>query len=68
VVAHQHDIDARTPHAHIDAPSSPRLLLGSAGIFLLAACGTDDATPSASPGGARGPLGISAIPDQDPEL
>jgi len=44
------------------------LLLGSAGIFLLAACGTDDVTPSASPGGARGPLGISAIPDQDPEL
>lgn len=44
------------------------LLLGSASMFLLAACGTNDATPSASPGGARGPLGFSAIPDQDPEL
>jgi phosphonate transport system substrate-binding protein len=37
------------------------LLLGSAGVFVLAACGTDverAATPS---------LTISAIPDQDPE-
>lgn len=41
------------------------LLLGSAGLALLAACGTNDDT------GAKktvGPLGVSAIPDQDPEL
>ncbi|MBD8871063.1 putative selenate ABC transporter substrate-binding protein [Nocardioides donggukensis] len=40
-------------------------LLGSAGVVLLAACGgTDDGGDAAS----AGPLGISAIPDQDPEL
>lgn len=38
-------------------------LLGSAGVVLLAACGTEDETISRT-----GPLGISAIPDQDPEL
>jgi phosphonate transport system substrate-binding protein len=37
------------------------LLFGSAGLFVLAACGTDE-------GRAAGPsLMISAIPDQDPE-
>ncbi|MCW6006557.1 putative selenate ABC transporter substrate-binding protein [Micromonospora sp. CPCC 205371] len=40
-----------------------RLLIGSAGLLLLAACGDNE------PGGqAAGPLTISAIPDQDPEL
>lgn len=39
-------------------------LLGSAGLVLLTACGSDDAGVRK----ASGPLGISAIPDQDPEL
>jgi phosphonate transport system substrate-binding protein len=42
------------------------LLIGSAGLLALAACGDgDDRTPG---GAAAGPLRISAIPDQDPEL
>jgi phosphonate transport system substrate-binding protein len=43
------------------------LLVGSAGLLLLAACGDGD---DQKPGGqaATGPLRISAIPDQDPEL
>jgi phosphonate transport system substrate-binding protein len=39
-------------------------LLGSAGVLLLNACGGD----ASGSGGAAGRLGISAIPDQDPEL
>lgn len=37
-------------------------LLGSAGALVLAACGSNGSNEGA------GPLGISAIPDQDPEL
>lgn len=55
------------------------LLLGSGGIAFLAACGSTDnpdeadsaegaATGDAQPEEPTGPLGISAIPDQDPEL
>jgi phosphonate transport system substrate-binding protein len=42
------------------------LLIGSAGLLLLAACGDRD---DQKPGGnaATGPMRISAIPDQDPE-
>ncbi|MGA8845583.1 MAG: putative selenate ABC transporter substrate-binding protein [Nocardioides sp.] len=46
------------------------LFLGASGLVLFAACGNDDST-STSAGGAgatAGPLLISAIPDQDPEL
>jgi len=43
-----------------------RLLVGSAGLLLLAACGDGD--DQTSGGAAAGPLRISAIPDQDPEL
>lgn len=39
------------------------VLLGTAGLFVLTACGTDEQGSSSA-----GPLGISAIPDQDPEL
>jgi phosphonate transport system substrate-binding protein len=43
-----------------------RLLIGSAGLALLTACGDgDDQTAG---GEVIGPLRISAIPDQDPEL
>lgn len=38
-------------------------LLGSAGLVMLTGCGPDDGAEQTS-----GPLGISAIPDQDPEL
>ncbi|ROO63141.1 phosphonate transport system substrate-binding protein [Micromonospora sp. Llam0] len=43
------------------------LFVGSAGLLLLAACGDGGGE---QPGGeaAAGPLNISAIPDQDPEL
>jgi phosphonate transport system substrate-binding protein len=40
------------------------VLLGSAGLVLLAACGS---TASTAGGGTGGTLTISAIPDQDPE-
>jgi phosphonate transport system substrate-binding protein len=39
------------------------LLAGAAGLLVLAACGDGSEQP-----GAAGPLRISAIPDQDPEL
>ena len=42
-------------------------LLGSSGLLLLVACGTDDKGGSGSKA-ATAPIGISAIPDQDPEL
>ena len=40
-------------------------LLGSSAVVLLTACGGESSSTGAKPGG---PLGISAIPDQDPEL
>ncbi|MGI9084849.1 MAG: putative selenate ABC transporter substrate-binding protein [Aeromicrobium sp.] len=40
-------------------------LLGTAGAVLLAGCGSESQTGA---GSRTGPLGISAIPDQDPEL
>ena len=48
-------------------------LFGSTGLVLLAGCGADAAPGSVSgestdSGESTGPLGISAIPDQDPEL
>ncbi len=48
------------------------VILGSTGLLVLAACGTDDeTTPGAADGGSAaasgGTLVISAIPDQDPE-
>lgn len=42
-----------------------RFLLGSAGVVLLAACGSESRERS---GKAARALGISAIPDQDPEM
>lgn len=42
-------------------PKRRELLLGSAGLFLLAACGTSEGSA------ASASLMISAIPDQDPE-
>ncbi len=46
------------------------LLLGTAGLLVLTACGNDKDSGKAGGSGAAavGPLGISAIPDQDPEL
>ncbi|MEO5851448.1 MAG: putative selenate ABC transporter substrate-binding protein, partial [Nocardioides sp.] len=43
-------------------------LLGTTGLLVLTACGAEDAAPAEQGGSAAGPLGISAIPDQDPEL
>ena len=44
------------------------LLLGSTGLLLLTACGTDaDGSSSAGSSPSDAPLVISAIPDQDPE-
>ena len=40
-------------------------LMGSAGVLLLSACGSESASKGPS---KAGPLSISAIPDQDPEL
>ena len=52
-------------------PTRRALLGGTAGLFLLAACGNDTDSSSAADGsggsGATPVLGISAIPDQDPE-
>ncbi len=47
------------------APSRRSFLLGTAGLLALNACGGED---SASPSKAAPVLGLSAIPDQDPEL
>lgn len=41
--------------------------IGSFGVLLLAGCG-DAADASPTTGGPAKPLGLSAIPDQDPEL
>lgn len=60
---------APSPHALLT--SRRGLLVGASGLVLLAACGTDDSTVAAGPGGSSGAstglLPISAIPDQDPE-
>ena len=47
------------------------LFIGASGLVLLAACGNDDSSPGGAGRGtapSAGPLPISAIPDQDPEL
>ncbi|MDQ3617094.1 MAG: putative selenate ABC transporter substrate-binding protein [Actinomycetota bacterium] len=46
------------------------LLIGSTALLLLSACGGEDesAGDAAPDSDSAGPLGISAIPDQDPEL
>jgi phosphonate transport system substrate-binding protein len=62
--------------AHVPRSALPRraFLLGSSGLVLLAACGSDDGSGSQDSSGegggeqASGPMSISAIPDQDPEL
>ncbi len=46
-------------------PSRRSFLLGTAGLLALNACGGED---SAGPAKAAPVLGLSAIPDQDPEL
>jgi len=48
------------------APDRRALLLGAAGLALLSACGGEGESPGDAT--TTGPLGISAIPDQDPEL
>ncbi|HXH79286.1 putative selenate ABC transporter substrate-binding protein [Nocardioides sp.] len=61
------------PHPSIPSLVTSRraLFVGASGLVLLAACGNDD-SPSGRSGGAgqssAGPLRISAIPDQDPEV
>jgi len=54
-------------YAHLPKLATSRrgLFLGASGLFLLAACSNDDTGSSPS---AAGPLPMSAIPDQDPEL
>jgi len=47
------------------APDRRTFLLGAAGLALLSACGEGESSGDAT---TTGPLGISAIPDQDPEL
>ena len=49
------------------ATSRRGLFLGTSGLVLLSACGTDDSSAGGSTP-STGPLRISAIPDQDPEL
>ena len=44
------------------------LLLGSAGLLVLTACGGEEDDAGSGSAAQTGPLGISAIPDQDPEL
>lgn len=65
----------RTPRTHLSIPtfvtSRRGLFVGASGLVLLAACGNDESSPNGSAGDAApsaGPLPISAIPDQDPEL
>ncbi|MEN8706145.1 MAG: putative selenate ABC transporter substrate-binding protein [Nocardioides marinisabuli] len=50
-------------------PTRRALLGGTAGLLLLTACGNDadDASAAAGTEGSAPVLGISAIPDQDPE-
>ena len=56
--------------AHL-ATSRRGLFMGASGLVLLAACGNDEPSSSGAAGGTAsgaGPLPISAIPDQDPEV
>ena len=56
--------------AHL-ATSRRGLFMGASGLVLLAACGNDEPSSSGAAGGTTstaGPLSISAIPDQDPEV
>jgi phosphonate transport system substrate-binding protein len=62
------------PHAPLPRRS---FLLGTSGLVFLAACSSDEGSESSSnedssdgggEGEASGPMSISAIPDQDPEL
>ncbi len=48
--------------------SRRHLLLGSAVVLGVSACGSESGSTSSGAAKATGPLGISAIPDQDPEL
>ncbi len=48
--------------------SRRHLLLGSAVVLGVSACGSESGSTSSGTARAAGPLGISAIPDQDPEL
>lgn len=48
--------------------SRRNLLLGGAVVFGVSACGSDSGSGTSVGSSAPGPLGISAIPDQDPEL
>jgi len=61
------------PHRSIAVLATSRrgLFVGASGLMLLAACGNDDSQPAGTGGGdasTAGPLPISAIPDQDPEV
>jgi phosphonate transport system substrate-binding protein len=64
----------RTPTPYLSLPglvtSRRGLFIGASGLVLLAACGNDEAAPSGADDTASsaGPLPISAIPDQDPEV
>ncbi len=64
-----------TPTPHLSIPrlmtSRRGLFVGASGLVLLAACGNDEPSPGGAAGGtasSAGPLPISAIPDQDPEV
>ncbi len=66
---------SRTPLSEVSALTTSRrgLFLGASGLVLLSACGTDGSAPSTGGAGggsapSAGPLSISAIPDQDPEI
>ena len=48
--------------------SRRHLLLGGAVVLGVSACGSDSESGTSGSAAASGPLGISAIPDQDPEL
>ncbi len=53
------------------AVSRRTMLLAPVGLMVLSACGSDEepsSSSSSASNGSAGPLGISAIPDQDPEL
>ncbi|MEO5710484.1 MAG: putative selenate ABC transporter substrate-binding protein [Nocardioidaceae bacterium] len=50
-------------------PTRRSFLLGTSGLLVLTACGSEGSSVSGSAAKKKvGPLGISAIPDQDPEL
>lgn len=59
------------PPSTIFATSRRGLFIGASGLVLLAACGNDEQSAGGAAGGtasSAGPLPISAIPDQDPEV